>query len=145
MLFLFVRLSLVDVQIKAINMSSKDVESGKPKQLSHFEQVFDEAGITPEVRAWSYSGSGTEDDPFVVDYIENDPRNPQLYTTFTKWLITLLVAFITLAVAFSSSAFSGGAGEVIRQFGIDREVFTLGISLFGTWGSTVINTTYVAG
>lgn len=112
-------------------MSSKDPESGKLTQLAHFEQVFNQAGITTEVRQWKYSGSGTEQDPYVVDYIENDPRNPMLYGAVKKWSLTILVAFATLAVAFVSSAYSGGAQEIITEFGISQEVYTLGVSLFG--------------
>ncbi|KAK3615318.1 hypothetical protein LTR56_026660 [Elasticomyces elasticus] len=95
-------------------MSSKDPESGKLKQLSHFDQVFNQA----------------EQDPYVVDYIENDARNPMLYGPVKKWSLTMLVAFATLAVAFVSSAYSGGAEEIITEFGISEEVYTLGISLF---------------
>lgn len=111
-------------------MAEKDVESGRPSQLSHITQVFNHAGVTPEVENYNYKGSGTEEDPYVVNWIPNDPRNPMLYSDFTKWAITALVAIATLAVAFVSSAFSGGAQEVIVEFGCTQEIFTLGISLF---------------
>ena len=86
--------------------------------------------MTPEVQKHDYEGSGTEDDPFVVVWIEHDPRNPMLYSKTKKWAITMLVAIATLAVAFVSSAYSGGANEIIREFRIGQEVFTLGTSLF---------------
>jgi hypothetical protein len=111
-------------------MAEKDVESGKPTQIPHFKQVTSQHGITPEVEAWNYQGSGTQDDPYVVQWIDNDPRNPMLYSEVKKWSLTMLVAMATLAVAFVSSAYSGGANEVITEFGCSREVFTLGISLF---------------
>lgn len=111
-------------------MAEKDIESGKPGQLSHLKQVFSHAGITAEVENYNYEGSGTEEDPYVVNWIPNDPRNPMLYSEFKKWSITLLVAIATLAVAFVSSAYSGGAREVIAEFGCSQEIFTLGISLF---------------
>lgn len=79
---------------------------------------------------YEYAGSGTEDDPYVVSWIENDPRNPMLYSTTKKWFITMLVALATLAVAFVSSAYSGGANEVIREFQMNQEVYVLGTSLF---------------
>lgn len=41
-----------------------------------------------------------------------------------------VVAIATLAVAFVSSAYSGGSREVIAEFGCSQEVYTLGISLF---------------
>lgn len=114
-------------------MASKDVEGGKPASalhISHFRQVRDQAGITEEVQNWDYDGSGTVEDPYVVVWIENDPRNPMLYSVVKKWSLTMLVAMATLAVAFVSSAYSGGSREVIEEFGCSQEVYTLGISLF---------------
>lgn len=111
-------------------MAEKDVEAGKPTRIPHFRQVFDQAGITPEVQQWDYDGSGTEDDPYVVTWIHDDPRNPMLYSQTKKWSITMLVAFATLAVAFCSSAYSGGSDEIIKTFHIGTEVFTLGTSIF---------------
>jgi len=112
------------------SMAEKDVESGAPTKLSHFRQVYDQAGITPEVQKHDYAGSGTEEDPYVVTWIDNDPRNPMLYSKTKKWSITMMVAVATLAVAFVSSAYSGGANEVIMEFQISQEVFVLGTSLF---------------
>jgi hypothetical protein len=90
----------------------------------------DQAGITPEVEKHEYPGSGTEEDPYVVSWIDNDPRNPMLYSGTKKWFITMLVALATLAVAFVSSAYSGGADEVIAEFKVSEEVYVLGTSLF---------------
>ncbi len=89
-------------------MAEKDVEGDQPTKIPHFRQVFDQAGITPEVQEWEYDGSGTEEDPYIVTWIENDPRNPMAYSALKKWGITMMVAFATLAVAFVSSAYSGG-------------------------------------
>ncbi|EKD13083.1 uncharacterized protein L3040_007166 [Drepanopeziza brunnea f. sp. 'multigermtubi'] len=100
------------------------------KQSSHWELVYDQTHVTPEVLHWPYKGSGTEQDPYIVEYIENDRRNPMLFPQWKKWMITMLVAFATLAVAFVSSAYSGGIEEIIRTFHISSEVATLGISLF---------------
>lgn len=111
-------------------MAEKDIEGNKPTKISHVRQVFDQAGVTPEVEDWNYDGAGTEDDPYVVTWIDHDPRNPMLYSETMKWSITLLVALATLAVAFVSSAYSGGSKEVIAEFGCSQEVYTLGISLF---------------
>ena len=113
-----------------MSAEDKDVESGKPKQINHFRQVLDQAGITPEVENWNYDGSGTEEDPYVVVWIDNDPRNPMLYSEVKKWSLTMLVAFATLAVAFVSSAYSGGTREIIAEFGCSQEIATLGVSLF---------------
>ncbi|KUJ20949.1 MFS general substrate transporter [Mollisia scopiformis] len=100
------------------------------KKASHWELVYDQTHVTPEVLNWPYKGSGTEEDPYVVEYIENDRRNPMLFPQWKKWTITILVAFATLAVAFVSAAYSGGIEEILAQFHIGDEVAVLGISLF---------------
>lgn len=66
----------------------------------------------------------------MVDFIENDPQNPMLFTKLKKWSITILVAIATLAVAFVSSAYSGGVRQIMEEFGSSQEVITLGVSLF---------------
>jgi hypothetical protein len=99
-------------------------------RIHHLQQILDRAGITPEVQRWDYPGSGTQDDPFIVSWIDNDPRNPLLYSPWKKWSITAVVAVATLAIAFVSSAYSGGAEGIILEFGCSREMYTLGLSLF---------------
>ncbi|KAK5132922.1 MFS siderochrome iron transporter 1 [Meristemomyces frigidus] len=114
-------------------MAEKDLESGKATRIPHMRQVLDLVigqAITPEVENWKYEGSGTEDDPYIVAWIDSDPRNPMLYSKVKKWSLTMLVAIATLAVAFVSSAYSGGADQVIQEFGCSREIYTLGISFF---------------
>jgi hypothetical protein len=66
------------------------------KKASHWQLVIDQTHVTPEVLNWPYRGSGTEEDPYVVEYIENDRRNPMLFSMWKKWMITLLVAFVSL-------------------------------------------------
>ncbi|OCL12678.1 major facilitator superfamily protein [Glonium stellatum] len=105
---------------------------------------------TPEILRWEYDGSGTEENPYIVDWIDNDPRNPMHFSEqaqniiwnqwelleltpenrIKKWSITILVAIATLAVAFVSSAYTGGVGQIIMQFHVSTEVVTLGVSLF---------------
>ncbi|KAK5110379.1 MFS siderochrome iron transporter 1 [Meristemomyces frigidus] len=110
--------------------NEKDVESGRSTRIPHIKQVFDQSGITPEVENHDYRGSGTDEDPYVVTWIDDDPRNPMRYSAVKKWSLTMLVAIATLAVAFVSSAFSGGGKEIIAEFHCSQEVFTLGLSLF---------------
>lgn len=102
----------------------------KPKRASHWSLVSSHALLTPAVVDYDYQGSGTEEDPYVVEFIPNDPRDPMGFSMFKKWMITILVAFATLAVAFVSSAYSGGVNQIIATFGASTEVVTLGISLF---------------
>jgi hypothetical protein len=65
------------------------------EKSSHWQLVIDQTHVTPAVINWPYNGSGTEEDPYVVVYIENDRRNPLLFPRWKKWMITLLVAFVS--------------------------------------------------
>lgn len=107
-----------------------DPEPVQPTKLPYWRLVIDQAGITPEVANFPYPGSGTQEDPFLVQWIPDDPRNPMLFSQTTKWLITSIVAVATLAVTLLSSAYTGGLAEIMMQFDIGREVATLGVSLF---------------
>ncbi|KAI2470562.1 polyamine transporter 1 [Annulohypoxylon bovei var. microspora] len=110
---------------------SPDVESQNLRsELSYFERQFDLAAISPAVKSWRYRGEGTVDEPYIVDFLPNDPKNPMKFSEKKKWGITALQAISVLAVTFVSTAYSGGISEVIKEFKISEEVAILGISLF---------------
>lgn len=104
--------------------------SDRTERISHLRQIIDQAGITHEVEAWNFDGAGTEDDPYVVLWIDDDARNPLLYGQWKKWSITAVASLSTLAVALLSSVYAGGRDGIVLEFGIGNEVFTLGVSLF---------------
>jgi hypothetical protein len=72
-----------------------EVQKNTQKKASHWQLVFDQTHVTPEVINWLYKGSGTEEDPHVVVYIDDDRRNPMRFPALKKWMITLLVAFVS--------------------------------------------------
>lgn len=78
-------------------LEERDAEAQRPvpKKSSHWGLVIDQAHVTPEVLDWQYKGSGTEEDPYLVVYIENDRRNPMLWSAGKKWVITMLVAVVS--------------------------------------------------
>jgi hypothetical protein len=88
--------------------TQSDLEIGPDRQTHHsdsqsvswFRMVYDQALITPDVQNWQYTGSGTEDDPYVVEWIHNDPRNPMTWADWKKWCLVALVSIATLAEAF---------------------------------------------
>lgn len=47
-----------------------------PTNISYFTLMADQGAITPDILSHEYEGSGTEDDPYMVTWILNDPRNP---------------------------------------------------------------------
>jgi multidrug resistance protein len=113
--------------------SINDLESQKtttPEKVSHWRLVKDLAVLTPAVLDYPYRGSGTDKDPYLVEFIHHDPRNPMTFPHWKKWGITIVMAIATLAVAFVSSAYSGGVRQILLEFNASQEVGTLGISLF---------------
>ncbi len=111
-------------------MDSNGEARARSTKIPNWRQVWDAAGITPEVQDWQYDGSGTESDPYSVSWTEDDPRNPMLYSSTKRWSIVMIVALAALLVSIDSSAYSGSATEIIPHFDVSQEVFTLGISLF---------------
>lgn len=114
----------------AVKEKQEAHEAAQVNKIPYWRLVIDQAGVTDAVRNHPYAGSGTEEDPYAVTWIPNDPRNPFNWSQFQKWFITMNVALATLAVALVSSAYTGGIQEIIVEFNISQEVATLGVSLF---------------
>ncbi|KAL4901761.1 hypothetical protein BDW74DRAFT_181475 [Aspergillus multicolor] len=106
------------------------LESPQTTNIPYWRLVFERGVVTQEIVDYQYPGSGTEQDPYVVSWIPDDPRNPMRFSQWTKWTITMSVAIATLAVSLDSSAFTGGAAQIQEEFQISTEVVTLGVSLF---------------
>jgi hypothetical protein len=114
-----------------LTSSSPDVESQQGRNNpSHWFLVRHPDGVTDAVLNHAYPGQGTPESPYVVDFLPQDGSNPMLYSRTKKWAITMLQALATLAVAFVSTAYSGGVSEIIRYFHVSTIVAILGVSLF---------------
>ncbi|PYI19529.1 MFS general substrate transporter [Aspergillus violaceofuscus CBS 115571] len=103
---------------------------GTSSKIPYWQLVFDQKVVTPEIVDYPYDGAGTEESPYAVTWIPNDPRNPMNFKDRTKWLYTVQVSFVTLTVALVSSVYSGGMGQVVQEFQCEEEIAILGISLF---------------
>ncbi|KAJ5178068.1 Major facilitator superfamily domain general substrate transporter [Penicillium coprophilum] len=97
-------------------------------------------------KSHTYDGSGTVDDPFVVEFQKDDPSNPMNWGEVRKWFIAAIATFSVFAVTVTSSAYSASANEVFQDFDISTEVFTVGLSLFvlgfaigpAVWGPLIL-------
>lgn len=105
-------------------------EAPRPSKIPFWRIVHDQSVVTDEIVNFPYDGSGTEEDPFAVSWIPEDPRNPMNFSSFKKWSITLIASSITLTVSLVSSAYSGGISSLTAEFQVDKEIIILGISLF---------------
>lgn len=115
-------------------MTEAPVSEGKPAQLPRsipfWRLVTQPGAVTQEVVDYAYTGSGTDEDPYVVQWMPQDFRNPLQLNIKMKWFITLVAALETLVVALVSSAYTGGIVQIQQQFHVTTEVATLGVSLY---------------
>ncbi|KAK2685551.1 hypothetical protein QWA68_015416 [Fusarium oxysporum] len=106
-----------------------DLESGR-ESISHWKMITNQGVVTKEIVHWNYEGSGTEYDPYVVEWIKDDPRNPTQWTQTKKWLQVMAVSNSIFVVTFCASAFAGGIQQIVMEFSVSEEVVTLGLSLY---------------
>jgi hypothetical protein len=112
--------------------SSDDIEkaSNTRSAISYRSLLLNHGYIDPTIASHLYPGSGTVQDPYLVSWLHNDPRNPQSFKDSAKWVWTLLVALGNTAVALATSAYTAHSREVKQEFHVSQEVFELGLSLF---------------
>jgi hypothetical protein len=114
----------------------KDVEKSYPSTSDAFKLTDRRTPyhlyVTPfdKIHHHAYRGGGTPEKPYIVDWLPDDPENPQTWNNTYKWLLTVFVAIATLAVTFCSSAYTGDIDGLLQDYGVSVEVATLGISLF---------------
>ena len=77
-----------------------------------------------------YTSRGNLSNPFLVEFVKDDPRNPMNWSRGRKWFITTIVTLSVFAITFTSSAYSESSNEIIQAFNISTEVFNVGVSLF---------------
>ena len=101
-----------------------------PGSIPHWRLVCNPGLCTQVVQSHHFEGHGTEDSPYVVGWLDSDPRNPYNWSLPRRALITCCISASSFAASLSSSAYTGAAKEVEQLFNVDTEVVTLGLSLF---------------
>ena len=86
--------------------------------------------ITPEAYSQRYDGQGTEVDPFIIDFLPDDPLNPQNWPGSRRWLLLAISAVATLGVSFCTSAYLSALPQLRAHFQVSDQVITLGLSFF---------------
>lgn len=77
-----------------------------------------------------YDGRGTEQDPFIVEFQDNDPDNPMNWGNTRKWFIAFIATMSVFVVTFTSSAYAESSVEIINEFNCSTEVFLSGVSVY---------------
>lgn len=101
-----------------------------PQTISFWRLMTDQQVIIQEILKHEYAGSGTADDPHVVSWLPDDPRDPMNFPMARKVMVVLMTGFATLIISLASSAYSGSIRGIIQYFDTSDEVATLGLSLY---------------
>lgn len=110
----------------ATNGSKEEV----PRRLPLYRLLISQSTLTEEIINHNYAGSGTKEDPYCVEWIHNDPRNPLTMQNWLKWMITILQALSFLSITFASSAISAANPQIQKQFGASAELASADTSIF---------------
>ncbi|KAF4603947.1 hypothetical protein EYR40_001122 [Pleurotus pulmonarius] len=108
-------------------------ENGNNDRYRYPEQSVKFSASPPTIspsQPGGYTGSGTQDDPYVVDWDLGDPESPYNWTKRKKWIITMQLALCTFTVSFGSSSYSGGLTYIMADLNVSQDVAVLGVSLY---------------
>ena len=105
-------------------------EDWAPIKLNAWRLVRDKAWITPEVYSYKLPGSGTDSDPYLVEWLPNDLRNPMNFSQKRKWTLSWIGAFTVFGVSFSSSGDTGAIPGQMAEWGLSNTLALLPISFF---------------
>jgi len=100
------------------------------RRMSWIRSLLLRTHLDDDVCNQDYAGKGTNDDPYIVDYLHNDPQDAMNFSKGRKWAIAILQSLSTFAVTFASSVYVSGIEGVMQRFDVSGEVATLGLSLF---------------
>lgn len=78
----------------------------------------------------AYTGNGTADDPYIVEYLQNDPKDALNFPMWLKLTVAATQALSTMLVTMASSVYASDIEGVMRRFHVSEEVATLGLALY---------------
>ncbi|PGH05358.1 hypothetical protein AJ79_06827 [Helicocarpus griseus UAMH5409] len=100
------------------------------RAIPYLSLMLDQGWVDEELANRAYPGSGTVNDPFVIGWTENDPRDPLQFSQTVRWIWTILVSLATFAVALATSAYTAPSSQIMQTFAVSEEIFQLGLSAF---------------
>ncbi|KAK5112729.1 hypothetical protein LTR62_003827 [Meristemomyces frigidus] len=121
----------------------RDHRKALAPQLSRTSSTGAVGGIvaTSLNRTWTQGTSGTANDPdFEVDFVENDPDDPQQWSLWYKSLILFIMSYGTTCVVLYSTSYTSAIPGLQSAFGISDLLGVVGVTtyLFGMATGAVI-------
>jgi hypothetical protein len=105
-------------QDKGKDSESLDMKTRTP----HWRMILNQAYCTSAVKFHNYPGQGTEEDPYIVGWLEGDNRNLYNWPLGRRAFITCCISGSSLAAARSSSAYTGFNIQITQEFCASNEV-----------------------
>ncbi|KAJ5340897.1 hypothetical protein N7541_010021 [Penicillium brevicompactum] len=107
--------------------------TGKPitrLRIPLYQLVLSQDTVTDDVLNHEWDGSGREQDPYLVEWLLEDSRDPHQMQNWLKMTITILQAASFLSITFASSALSAANPQIQESFGASDELVIADTSLF---------------
>ncbi|RBR20119.1 uncharacterized protein FIESC28_05398 [Fusarium coffeatum] len=100
------------------------------RRAPYLSLMLDNGWVDQDIINHRYPGSGTDEDPFIIGWTHNDPRDPMQFSQAVRWAWTGLVSLATFTVALATSAYTAPSRQVMATFSATKLVFELGLSAF---------------
>lgn len=107
-----------------------DTPKPQREQFPLWRLVLSQTTITDSVLQHQWEGEGTQESPYLVEWLPEDPRDPHQMQEWMKWSITLLQAASFLSITFASSALSAANPQIQEEFGVSDTLIIADTSLF---------------
>jgi Na+/melibiose symporter-like transporter len=115
------------------NAACSSKAARRVRQTSEMPSILDlllGIGLDDDVRNQNYTGNGTFDDPYIIDFLHNDRQDAMKFSRARKWTIAISQSLSTFALTFASSVYVSGIPSIMQRFDVSAEAGTLGLSLY---------------
>ncbi|KAG9664291.1 MFS general substrate transporter, partial [Aureobasidium melanogenum] len=94
------------------------------------EEYFNQGDIKEEESSDDEEKNGSKGKYKLIEFREDDPDNPQNWSTFKKCFVTFNICFLTSSVYIGSAIYTSGLPFLTQAFGVSTEVITIGLTLY---------------
>ncbi|KAI6879113.1 multidrug resistance protein-like protein [Hortaea werneckii] len=69
-------------------------------------------------------------DYVLIDFLEDDPKNPRNWTVAKKAFVTFNICLLTFSIYIGSAIYTSGLRDITREFAVSQTVAVLGLTLY---------------
>ncbi|KAI7070919.1 multidrug resistance protein-like protein [Hortaea werneckii] len=71
-----------------------------------------------------------KDDYVLIDFLDDDPKNPRNWTVAKKAFVTFNICLLTFSIYIGSAIYISGLRDITREFAVSQTVAVLGLTLY---------------